>query len=391
MGRAGAAVPLAVIVLFAVLDIAAGSQRVVLGLVVIAPLLAASLLGRWATVSYAVLALIVAALLGIYDEQYTSEEWPTQLARLFGVALGGLIAVVACVARLERESQLRQLNGDLALAQAHARDAEGMAGLAGWLQRSLLTDPPPVRDVRIAARYVPAADHVKIGGDWYDAFPAPGDRTLVVIGDVAGHDGAAAATMAQVRSLLRGIGQVLPASPATLLTALDRAVRTFLPGVLATAVLVEITRDPAGDGSLTLRWSNAGHPPPLLVSSAGPTRLLEREPDLMLGVDPDARRVDHECVLRARDTLVLYTDGLVERRGRCIDEGLHRLLDVTDIQVDGPLGTLCEDLLRKHAGQPDDDVAVVALQGGCHDRKVDNLRAAGWTTPTDETDPAVTR
>ena len=200
------AVPLAVIVLFAVLDFADGPGRGILGLVVIAPLLAASLLGWRVTAWYAVLALVVAALLGVYDEQYTPETWPTQGARLFGVALGGLIAVSACRSRMERENELRQLSVSTALAQEQARSAQSMAGLAEWLQRSLLTPPPPVPDLEIAAAYVPAADHVKIGGDWYDVVSAPGDRTLIVIGDVAGHDGAAAATMAQVRSVAPGDG-----------------------------------------------------------------------------------------------------------------------------------------------------------------------------------------
>jgi serine phosphatase RsbU (regulator of sigma subunit) len=335
----------------------------VLGLVVIAPLLAASLMGRWATGLYAVLALAVAALLGVYDEQYTSEVWPTQAARLFGVALGGLIAVVVCGARLERECQLQQLTVDTVVAQARARDAEGMAGLAEWLQRSLLTDPLPLRDVEIAVRYVPAADHVKIGGDWFDAFRVPGDRALVVIGDVAGHDGAAAATMAQVRNMLRGIGQVLREPPAMLLTALDRALQTLVPGTLATMILAEIARNPARDGApLVVRWSNAGHPPPLLISSAGTARLLERESDLLLGVDPDTRRVDHEWVLQGGDTMVLFTDGLVERRGTCIDEGLRQVQDLATAAGDVSLEKLCDLLLTRVCEHYDDDVAVLAFR-----------------------------
>jgi len=363
VGRAGVVVPLAIIVLFSVLDVAAGPGRVVSGLVVIAPWLAASLLGWRATACYAVLALIVAALLGLYDEQYTADEWPTQAARLFGVALGGLIAVAVCRSRLEREDKLQQLGVSTALALEQARDARDMAGLAEWLQRSLLTPPPPVAELEIAAAYVPAADHVKIGGDWYDVFPAPGDRTLVVIGDVAGHDGAAAATMAQVRNVLRGMGQVLLAPPATLLTALDRAVRSFLPTVMATMIVIEISHLGRNSGPLVLRWSNAGHPPPLLISGEdGTARLLEREPDLLLGVDPNTRRADHELVLYQGDTVVLYTDGLVERRGATIDEGLARLRDVAEEEAGLPLDKLCEVLLVACTERPDDDIAVLALR-----------------------------
>jgi serine phosphatase RsbU (regulator of sigma subunit) len=238
-----------------------------------------------------------------------------------------------------------------------------MAGLAEWLQRSLLTPPPPVAELEIAAAYVPAADHVKIGGDWYDVFPAPGDRTLVVIGDVAGHDGAAAATMAQVRNVLRGMGQVLLAPPATLLTALDRAVRSFLPTVMATMIVIEISHLGRNSGPLVLRWSNAGHPPPLLISGEdGTAQLLEREPDLLLGVDPNTRRADHELVLYQGDTVVLYTDGLVERRGATLDEGLARLRDVAEEEAGLPLDKLCEVLLVACTERPDDDIAVLALR-----------------------------
>ena len=258
---------------------------------------------------------------------------------------------------------MQQLGVSTALAQEQARTAQDMAGLAEWLQRSLLTPPPPIADLEIAAAYVPAADHVKIGGDWYDVFPAPGERTLVVIGDVAGHDGAAAATMAQVRSVLRGMGKVLLAPPATLLTALDRAVRSFLPDVFATVIVIEISRLGRSSGPLVLRWSNAGHPPPVLISGDdGTARLLEREPDLLLGVDPDTRRADHELVLYQGDTVVLYTDGLVERRGATIDEGLLRLRDVATDEAGLPLDKLCEVLLAACTERPDDDIAVLALR-----------------------------
>ena len=294
----------------------------------------------------------MATALGFYDNQYTAEDWPTQAARL-GIALGGLIAIAACGARLDRERRLRELSAHASLAQTRASDAEGMAGLAEWLQRSLLTDPPQLPDVEIVALYVPAADHVKIGGDWYDAFPVPEGRTMVVIGDVAGHDGAAAATMAQVRSMLRGIGQVLAEPPARLLTALDHGLCRVIPGALATMILAEVGRDPARAGMpLVLRWANAGHPPPLLLSGAGLAELLEHDADLLLGVDPDTRRVDHERVLQPGDTVVLFTDGLVERRGTCIDDGLQRMHEIAGTARETSLETLCDLLLAGQHGPP---------------------------------------
>jgi serine phosphatase RsbU (regulator of sigma subunit) len=363
MGRASVLVPAAIIVLFTVMDIAAGPRGVLLGLVVIAPLAAAGLLGRRATLLYAVLALVVAAALGVYDQQYTADTWPTQAARLFGVALGGLIAVATCTERLARESRLTQLSGASARADARARDAEGMAGLAEWLQRSLITDLRPVPHVDVAARYLPAADHVKIGGDWHDAFPTPGERTLLAIGDVAGHDGPAAAVMAQLRNILRGIGQVFPGPPAALVTALDRAAQALLPGALATIIVAEISRDRGDERRpLVLRWTNAGHPPPILVTGDGAARLLEYEPEVLLGVDVDAVRTDHEQPLRPGDTVVMFTDGLVERSGTTIDEGLSRLLDAAAANAALSPEQLCDALLLACGDQPNDDVAILALR-----------------------------
>jgi hypothetical protein len=277
LGRAGSVGPLAFVVLFTLLDVAAGPQRSVVGLLVIAPLLAASLSGLGLTIAYGVLAFAIAALMGAIDDQYTREDWPAHAARLFGIALGAVIAIAACRTRLEREARLARMSADAAEARERARGVEHTATLAVALQRTLLAAPPQLPQLQIAVRYLPAAEHIKIGGDWYDAFSAHGDRTVLVIGDVAGHDGDAATTMAQVRDVVRGIAQVLDDPPAGQLTALDRALRTLNPGVLATMILAEVPA-PAGPGAPVLRWSNAGHPPPLLVGADGATRFLEYQP-----------------------------------------------------------------------------------------------------------------
>ncbi len=360
VGRAGALVPLAVVVLFAALDVAAGPDGVVLGLVVIAPLLAASLTGRALTAAYGVLALVVAALLGVYDEQYTPENWLVQAVRLFGVAFGGLIAVIACDTRLQREARLLQVSADAARADARARETERAASLTEALQRELLTPPPPLPRVDVAVRYLPAAEHVRIGGDWYDAFPAPGGGTMLVVGDVAGHDGRATLRMTEVRNVLRGVAQVLGASPAAVLGALDSAMRALDRGVLATVVLAELTARPGGAG-LALCWSNAGHPPPLLVRADATARWLEYEPDVLLGVDPAASRTDHEVILDGGDTVVMFTDGLVERRGRSIDEGMEAVRSAAVAAADRPVEELCDALLGC-LGDRVDDIAVLALR-----------------------------
>jgi serine phosphatase RsbU (regulator of sigma subunit) len=360
LGRAGGVVPLAVIGLFALLDVAAGPQRVVLGLVVIGPLLAASLTGRGMTIAYAVLALVVTALLGVYGQHYTADEWPTQAARLFGVALGGLFAYAACDARLEREAQLQRVSADAAAARVRAEGVEGAATLAEALQRILLANPPRVPRLDVAVRYVPAAEHVKVGGDWYDAFETADGRTVLVIGDVAGHDGSAAVTMAQLRSKVRGIAHVLDRPPAAVLTALDRTLRSLNPGAMATMVMAEVRPDDGG--GLALRWANAGHPPPLLLRADRSARLLERDPDLLLGVDPWSARADHEVGLRPGDVVVLFTDGLVERRGAAIDDGLDRIAEVARTVGGDSLDALCDALLDPSGGHPSDDVALLVVR-----------------------------
>ena len=196
-----------------------------------------------------------------------------------------------------------------------------VARFSETLQRSLLTAPPEPDHLQVAVRYSPAATEAYVGGDWYDAYITSGGVTSLVIGDVTGHDSRAAAAMGQYRNLLRGIGYTVGAPPAAVLSALDRAVHDLGVRALATVVLAEVEQTPqqaaalGGAGLRTLRWSNAGHPAPLLISADGTARYLDTDPDLLLGLDPDARRADHTAVLAPGDSVLLYTDGLVERRG----------------------------------------------------------------------------
>jgi phosphoserine phosphatase RsbU/P len=342
----------------------------VLALTVIAPLLAATYLGCRTTAFYGLLALATAVLLGWYDQLYTEPMWLAQLVRLVGVAFGGVVAVVGCRARERREERIRRLVGEAAAAQLREIDAAHQAALAEGIQRGLLPDPPLVRRLDIAVRYVSAADDLQVGGDWYDVFPLADGRTAMVIGDVAGHDGNAAALMAQLRNLLRGIAQVLDgAAPAALVTALDLAVRRLRVSTLASMILAEITPQVSLSSSTgaepeawRLRWSNAGHPPPLLVCADRRIRLLETTPELLLGVDPTRPRTTHELTLQVGDAVVLFTDGLVERRGELIDDGLWRVQAAADA-AGRSVDELCEALLSLVPEHPDDDVALLGFQG----------------------------
>jgi serine phosphatase RsbU (regulator of sigma subunit) len=236
------------------------------------------------------------------------------------------------------------------------------AQLAEALQRSLLTDPPQLPGVEVVVRYVPAAEAARVGGDWYDAFPLRDGTPVIVIGDVTGHDTAAAAAMGQLRGLLRGVAHAGGGSPAEVLSAFDRAVFDLHPDTLATAALARIERD--GDGRTQLRWASAGHPPPALVRDGDGVQLLGgTSGELLIGVDPDVVRTDATVTLAPGDTVLLYTDGLVERRDATFDEGLTRLVEALTELAARPLGELADELLRRMLPRtPQDDVALVALR-----------------------------
>jgi hypothetical protein len=230
--------------------------------------------------------------------------------------------------------------------------------LAEALQRSLLTAPPAFPGVEMVVRYVPAAEAARVGGDWYDAFRHPDGDAVVVIGDVVGHDTAAAAAMGQLRGLVRGIAHSSRGGPAEVLRGLDEAMATMHAGTLATAAVARLEA-----GGTRLRWSNAGHPPPVLLRPDGVVEALaDGDGDLLLGVDATAERREDVVPLTPGTTVLLHTDGLVERRGTTLDEGaalLHRTL----AELAGrPLPALCDELLaRLLQGTPQDDVALVAF------------------------------
>ena len=219
-------------------------------------------------------------------------------------------------------------------------------------------------------RYRAAAEQVQVGGDWYDAFVNAGGATCLVVGDVTGHDREAAAVMGQVRNLLRGLAHTLGEPPGRVLTAVDTAMADLQVGALATAVLatVEQTAEQREAGLRLLRWSNAGHPPPLLIEPDGTSRLLTAEPDLLLGLDPSTGRTDHSQELPPGATVLLYTDGLVERRGASIDEGLGWLLAATRDRQHQDLAPLCDALLDEVADSAEDDIALLVMRAHPEDR-----------------------
>jgi GAF domain-containing protein len=237
--------------------------------------------------------------------------------------------------------------------------------LAAELQRSLLTEPPENDEAEVAVRYVAAADEAQVGGDWYDAFLQPDGSTVLVIGDVMGHDTRSAAAMGQLRALLRGIGYTTGTGPAEMLSRLDAAIEGLRVRTTATGLVVRLeTRDGDESGAARLCWANAGHPPAIMVPPGGGAVALENEePDLLLGVLAHTDRRESPARLEPGGTLLLYTDGLVERRGESIDEGLAALTRAVDRFSDLPLETMCDRLLAELLPEdPDDDVAMVAVR-----------------------------
>ncbi|MBF4160683.1 PP2C family protein-serine/threonine phosphatase [Nocardioides acrostichi] len=244
---------------------------------------------------------------------------------------------------------------------AHASERQ----LSEALQRSLLSRPAAGLGLEVAVRYHPASNVARVGGDWYDAYPMPDGAIAVMVGDVAGHDQDAAAAMAQLRNLARGVAFAGRLSlPSEVLRDLDHAMDSLGVDEMATAVMA-VLEEAGPDGHL-VHWANAGHPPPVLLRRDGRTELLEDTPDVLLGVDPAMRRRDHRVELAPGDLVLLYTDGLVERRDQDIDVGLRWLTGiVSSLAGIGP-DELCDRVLAAASAQAyahDDDIVLLAVRG----------------------------
>ncbi|MGY1725210.1 PP2C family protein-serine/threonine phosphatase [Blastococcus sp. SYSU DS0533] len=262
-----------------------------------------------------------------------------------------------------------QETGEAAELRTHLLEAlyarsRSIVRAAETLQRSLLSDPPQPDHLEVAVRYVPAAREAQVGGDWYDVFEQPEGSTVLVIGDVVGHDTQAAATMAQLRGLLRGIAWDSTAGPADVLSRLDAAIEGLGLGALATVLVGRLDRPAgqAGDGT-RLRWATAGHLPPVLVAPDGSQQLLVPDrPGLLLGVDPSLPRTEHEVTVSDGSTVLLYTDGLVER-DQVFDDGVdllgRALAELRHLPVTGMSDALIDRLLPEGG---EDDVALVAVR-----------------------------
>ncbi|WP_062650657.1 SpoIIE family protein phosphatase [Streptomyces maremycinicus] len=257
---------------------------------------------------------------------------------------------------------LEDLTRRAGLALDNARLYQRQRKVAETMQRHLLPQLPVLPGLEMTARYVPAPDASSVGGDWYDAFALADHAHALVIGDVVGHDLDAAAGMAQVRNMLRAFAWSQPeAAPSTVVTRLDEAVMHVAEVPMATMILARLT---LGEDTLwRLHWTNAGHPPPLLVTHDGQARYLDEAHGMLLGTGVTRARPDALTVVPPRATLLLYTDGLVESPQRSIDHGLVRLRRHAAALAHRPLDSFCDSLLDQvRPSDNDDDVAMIALR-----------------------------
>ncbi|MEI7031735.1 GAF domain-containing SpoIIE family protein phosphatase [Streptomyces pratensis] len=251
----------------------------------------------------------------------------------------------------------------VALAIDNARLHAEVQHTAERLQRSLLPEVPDHPPLELAARYQSAMATARVGGDWYDAFVLPDGALALIIGDIAGHDLRAAIMMSQTRNMLRGIACDRKEPPGKILARLDAAHHILSPQQTLTCVygLVEKMGE---DEPWQFHYAAAGHPAPLLVTHDGETRYLTGGRSMLLGMDPAEQRPAAVERLPPGSTLLLYTDGLIERRAEGLDRGLARLRQHAAALAREPLEAFCDELLTGLADDGTDDVAMIAVRTG---------------------------
>src|SRR3954464_15419575 len=252
-----------------------------------------------------------------------------------------------------------------ALALDNARLAATAQRVAERLQLSLLSPPVQPDHLELAVRYRPATQGVSIGGDWYDGFLQPDGDTVLVIGDVMGHDIEGDGPMGQGKTLPRGIAFDRLEGPAGVLRRVDHALVGLAVPALATALVcrVEQTEAERAAGLRRLRWASGGHPEPMLVAAGGTVVDLTAPVGPPLGIGWLGPRTGGEAPMPEGSTLLLFTEGVFDRRGVRLDEGRARLAAILSRSAQLPLNQLCDRLLDEMLGDDvEDDVAVLAVR-----------------------------
>jgi GAF domain-containing protein/anti-sigma regulatory factor (Ser/Thr protein kinase) len=293
------------------------------------------------------------------------EEQSTRLALpliVGGRAIGGLGFRFAAPERSPDGTDrafLLALAGQCAQALERAERYEAEHRVALTLQRSLLPPPPPsIAGIEVALRYLPAGEGLEAGGDWYDVIGLGGDRVGIAVGDVVGRGVEAAAVMGQLQSALRAFA-LQGEAPATVMGRLARFAADIPQASMATVAYAVLDLQSGG-----LRYARAGHPPPLLVRSDGRTAYLEDGRGAPLAALPGPDYEEGIAELGPGDMLLLYSDGLVERRREVIDEGLNRLARAAAPASGAGAEEVCDRVLGALFGDrtPGDDVVLLVLR-----------------------------
>ncbi|MFG2460383.1 PP2C family protein-serine/threonine phosphatase [Streptomyces sp. NPDC048523] len=293
-----------------------------------------------------------------------SPERPLLAIPLVAQRLLGVLTLTAPGPRFDEDTSLMlvELARRVGVALDHAHRYQRSRNTAEALQRAQLTDLPTPPGLLLAARYLPATWGMNIGGDWYDAFLQPDGSLLAVIGDVTGHGLHAAVVMGQLRTALRAYA-VENATPGEILTRLHHMLGHLQPDLYATALIARFR-----PGEPEVVWASAGHPPAVVRAADGTVRVLDAKPGVMLGIPLPYVYTDHRTDLPPGSSLVLYTDGLVERRGQGIDPGIGRLCRALEAlstpELEQDLDAAADALLKPllYDSERDDDVCLLL----CH-------------------------
>lgn len=277
------------------------------------------------------------------------------------IAILGVLLSLSAAALMLRLAQRRQAAETLAqrlevIASENERLYGEQRDIAQTLQHALLPDTlPQIPGMETSARYAAGEEGVEVGGDWYDVIALDARRLLLVVGDVSGRGLRAATTMASLRYAIRAYAAQTD-DPAEILTKISRLVDIAEGGQLATVLCAIVDTE-----SRQLSVTSAGHLPPLLISD-GEARFLDSDVGLPIGVEADSHYHSATVVVPPAATMLAFTDGLVERRGESLDEGLERLRAAAarhHVALPELLGTLVTELVD---GRSEDDIAIVGVR-----------------------------
>jgi serine phosphatase RsbU (regulator of sigma subunit)/anti-sigma regulatory factor (Ser/Thr protein kinase) len=280
------------------------------------------------------------------------------------IAHGDVVGVMHVGTKTRRrfsndETELLQLVADRVALALRVRLSDRARVVIETFQRTFLPEVLPfLPGIRVATRYLPAATAVGVGGDWFDTFVRPEGDIVLVIGDVAGHGLPAASLMGKMRNALRA-NALIGGTALDILLRADEYHRYFGEGELVTLLIGLLGRD-----LRTFRYVSAGHPPPLVVSPEGAAFASEHGANPPLGLPHAPSFVEEQVAIRPGTSLLLYTDGLIERRDESLDVGLERLRSTAERALNGTASNeaiteLLEGVID--GPRPTDDVALLVL------------------------------